>query len=78
MKDAASLQGELLMIHGFADDNVYVAHALRMSKALMEAGRRHAMIPLSGITHRPTDERGRRGDAADPGGLPAPCAGRTG
>jgi dipeptidyl-peptidase-4 len=26
-----------------------------MSKALMEAGRRHAMIPLSGITHRPID-----------------------
>jgi dipeptidyl-peptidase-4 len=26
-----------------------------MSKALMEAGRPHALIPLSGITHRPTD-----------------------
>ena len=29
---------------------------LRLSKAMMEAGRRHSMIPLSGITHRPTDE----------------------
>src|SRR4029077_1239583 len=57
VKDAAALRGDLLMLHGFADDNVYVAHALRMSKALMEAGRLHAMIPLSGITHRPTDER---------------------
>jgi dipeptidyl-peptidase-4 len=57
VKDAANLRGELLMIHGVADDNVYVTHALRMSKALMEAGRRHAMIPLSGITHRPIDER---------------------
>ena len=57
VKDAAALKGDLLMLHGFADDNVYVAHALRMSKALMEAGRLHAMIPLSGITHRPTDER---------------------
>lgn len=56
VKDAANLRGELLLIHGIADDNVYVAHALRMSKALMEAGRRHAMIPLSGITHRPIDE----------------------
>ena len=56
-KDAANLRGELLIMHGIADDNVYVAHSLRMSKALMEAGRRHAMIPLSGITHRPTDER---------------------
>jgi dipeptidyl-peptidase 4 len=57
VKDAANLRGELLLIHGIADDNVYVTHALRMSKALMEAGRRHAMIPLSGITHRPIDER---------------------
>ncbi|MEO8477716.1 MAG: prolyl oligopeptidase family serine peptidase [Actinomycetota bacterium] len=56
VKDAANLQGELLLIHGLADDNVYVTHALQMSKALMEAGRRHAMIPLSGITHRPIDE----------------------
>jgi dipeptidyl-peptidase-4 len=56
VKDAAALRGELLILHGIADDNVYVAHSLLMSKALMEAGRRHSMIPLSGITHRPTDE----------------------
>jgi dipeptidyl-peptidase 4 len=54
---APNLHGELMIIHGMADDNVYVAHSLLMSKALMEAGRRHSMIPLSGITHRPTDER---------------------
>ncbi len=53
--DAPKLQGELLLIHGLADDNVFVAHSLRMTKALMEAGRRHAMMPLSGITHRPID-----------------------
>lgn len=57
VKDAPNLRGELLMFHGLADDNVYVTHALQMSKALMEAGRRHSMIPLSGITHRPTNER---------------------
>jgi len=55
VKDAAGLSGELMIIHGVVDDNVYVTHALQMSKALMEAGRRHAMIPLSGITHRPID-----------------------
>ncbi len=54
--DAPNLRGELMIIHGIADDNVYVAHSLLMSKALMEAGRRHSMIPLSGITHRPVDE----------------------
>jgi dipeptidyl-peptidase-4 len=53
--DAPNLRGELLLIHGLADDNVYAAHTLRLSKALMEAGRPHAFIPLSGITHRPTD-----------------------
>ena len=56
VKDAANLRGELLLIHGIADDNVYVTHSLQLSKALMEHGRRHSMIPLSGITHRPTDE----------------------
>jgi dipeptidyl-peptidase-4 len=55
--DAPNLRGELMIIAGIADDNVYVAHSLRMSKALMEAGRRHSMIPLSGITHRPVDEQ---------------------
>ena len=53
--EARQNRSELLLIHGIADDNVYVAHSLRMTKALMEAGRRHAMIPLSGITHRPVD-----------------------
>jgi len=56
VKDAANLRGELLLIHGIADDNVYVTHSLQLSKALMDHGRRHSMIPLSGITHRPTDE----------------------
>jgi dipeptidyl-peptidase-4 len=56
LNDAANLRGKLLIIHGIADDNVYVAHSLRISKALMEAGRRHSMIPLSGRTHRPVDE----------------------
>jgi dipeptidyl-peptidase 4 len=53
--DAEALRGDLLMIHGLSDDNVYVVHSLRMSQALMAAGRPHAVIPLSGITHRPTD-----------------------
>jgi dipeptidyl-peptidase-4 len=53
--DAPKLEGELLLIHGLADDNVHVVHSLRMSKALMEAGRRHTFIPLSGITHRPVE-----------------------
>jgi dipeptidyl-peptidase-4 len=53
--DAANLVGELLLLHGLADDNVHIVHGLRMSRALLEAGRRHTMIPLSGITHRAAD-----------------------
>ncbi len=39
-----------------ADDNVVVAHTLRMSSALLAAGRPHQVLPLSGSTHMPTDE----------------------
>ncbi len=48
---AASLTRPLLLIHGMADDNVVVAHTLRMSAALLAAGRPHQVLPLSGATH---------------------------
>ncbi|MEO8424169.1 MAG: prolyl oligopeptidase family serine peptidase [Actinomycetota bacterium] len=54
LDDAPNLTRPLLLIHGLADDNVYVANTLRLSKALMEAGRFHSVIPLSGITHAPS------------------------
>jgi dipeptidyl-peptidase-4 len=53
---AADLTRPLLLIHGIADDNVVVAHTLRMSSALLAAGRPHQVLPLSGATHTPTDE----------------------
>jgi dipeptidyl-peptidase-4 len=53
---AAGLTRPLLLIHGIADDNVVVAHTLRMSSALLAAGRPHQVLPLSGATHTPTDE----------------------
>ena len=31
-----------------------MANTLRLSKALLEAGRLHSVIPLSGITHAPS------------------------
>jgi dipeptidyl-peptidase-4 len=52
---AASLTRPLLLIHGTADDNVVVAHTLRMSAALLAAGRPHQVLPLSGATHMPAD-----------------------
>ena len=53
---AGQLTRPLLLIHGVADDNVVVAHTLRMSSALLAAGRPHQVLPLSGATHTPTDE----------------------
>jgi dipeptidyl-peptidase 4 len=49
--DAPNLARPLLLIHGLADDNVYVANTLLLSRALTEAGRIHSVVPLSGITH---------------------------
>jgi dipeptidyl-peptidase 4 len=46
----------LLVIHGLADDNVVVAHSLRLSAALLTAGYPHAVLPLTGITHMATQE----------------------
>ena len=46
----------LMLIHGLADDNVVVAHTLRLSGALLEAGYPHTVLPLSGITHMASQE----------------------
>jgi dipeptidyl-peptidase-4 len=56
IEDAPNLTRPLLLIHGLADDNVFVANTLRMSRALTEAGRLHSVVPLSGITHMTTEE----------------------
>jgi dipeptidyl-peptidase 4 len=46
----------LLIIHGMADDNVFVAHSLRLSSALLAAGYPHQVLPLSGVTHMTPQE----------------------
>ncbi|WP_436886366.1 prolyl oligopeptidase family serine peptidase [Nocardiopsis dassonvillei] len=55
LEDAAGLERPLMMIHGLSDDNVVFAHTQRMSSALLAAGRRHTVLPLSGVTHSPSD-----------------------
>jgi dipeptidyl-peptidase-4 len=56
LADAHKLRRPLLIIHGLADDNVVVAHSLRLSTALLAAGRPHSVLPLSGVTHMASQE----------------------
>ena len=53
---AARLTRPLMLIHGLADDNVVAAHTLRLSSALLAAGRAHEVLPLSGVTHMTPQE----------------------
>ena len=52
----ATVVRPLLIIHGLADDNVFVAHSLRLSSALLAAGYPHRVLPLSGVTHMTPQE----------------------
>jgi dipeptidyl-peptidase-4 len=49
--DAPGLRRPLLLIHGLADDNVYPVHTLKLSAALLAAGRPHSVLPLPGASH---------------------------
>ena len=53
---ADRLTRPLLLIHGLADDNVVAAHTLRLSTALLVAGKPHEVLPLSGVTHMTPQE----------------------
>jgi dipeptidyl-peptidase 4 len=56
LADAPKLTRPLMIIHGLADDNVTVAHTLRLSSALLAAGRPHQVLPLTGVTHMASQE----------------------
>ncbi len=56
LADAPSLSRPLMIVHGLADDNVVAAHSLRLSTALLAAGRPHTVLPLSGVTHMTSQE----------------------
>lgn len=49
---AHRLSRPLMLVHGLADDNVFPVHTLRLSAALLAAGRPHTVLPLSGAGHR--------------------------
>jgi dipeptidyl-peptidase 4 len=56
VEDAPKLTRPLMLVHGLADDNVVAAHTLRLSSALLAAGRPHTVLPLSGVTHMTPQE----------------------
>ena len=56
IEDAPRLTRPLMLVHGLADDNVVAAHTLRLSSALLAAGKPHSVLPLSGVTHMTPQE----------------------
>ncbi|WP_440574796.1 alpha/beta fold hydrolase [Streptomyces sp. AC154] len=57
LSHAAEPARPMMIIHGLVDDNVVVAHTLLLSSALLAAGRPHEVLPLSGVTHLPRQEK---------------------
>jgi dipeptidyl-peptidase-4 len=51
LRAAPNLTRPLLLMHGLADTNVFPLHTLRMSQALLAAGRPHETLLLPGIGH---------------------------
>ena len=52
---ASRLRRPLLIVHGTADDNVYVVHSLRLCEALNRAGKDYEFMPLVNQTHMVVD-----------------------
>jgi dipeptidyl aminopeptidase/acylaminoacyl peptidase len=48
---AADLRGKLLIAHGDEDDDVHVAHSLRLVRSLIDAGKRFDLLILPGEAH---------------------------
>ncbi len=57
LSQPADVHRPLMIVHGLADDNVVMAHTLRLSSALLAAGRPHEVLPLSGVTHMTPQEQ---------------------
>ncbi|MFC9746013.1 S9 family peptidase [Streptomyces niveus] len=57
LAEPASPVRPMMIIHGLADDNVVMTHTLRLSSALLSAGRPHEVLPLTGVTHMTPQEQ---------------------
>lgn len=45
----------ILIMHGFLDDNVVMAHSVRLAAGLFKAGWPHHFVPLGSVTHFSSD-----------------------
>ena len=52
IREAPNLRRPLLLMHGLADENVFPANTLRLSAALLAAGRPHEVLLLPGVGHQ--------------------------
>ena len=52
IREAPNLRRPLLLMHGLADENVFPANTLRLSAALLAAGRPHDVLLLPGVGHQ--------------------------
>jgi dipeptidyl-peptidase 4 len=52
---APALSRPLLLLHGTADDNVYLSHSLGLADALFRGGRPFRLVPIAGATHMNPD-----------------------
>ena len=75
---AEKLERPLLLIHGLADDNVFAAHTLQLSSALLAAGRR--ALGAAALRRHAHDVAGSGGrePGPPPGRVPAPEPARDG
>ncbi|MEU7305874.1 prolyl oligopeptidase family serine peptidase [Streptomyces sp. NPDC007206] len=53
LREASRLSRPLLLVHGLADKKVLPVHTLRLSDALLAAGRPHEVLLLPGTGHQP-------------------------
>ena len=47
------LSAEMLIVHGFADDNVHISHSLMLFQRLLSLGKPYTFLPLGGVSHTP-------------------------
>ncbi|MFB9840196.1 alpha/beta hydrolase family protein, partial [Actinoallomurus acaciae] len=55
--EAPALTRPLLLMHGLADEKVHVANTVRLSGALLAAGRLHEVVLLPGVGHQAIGSR---------------------